>query len=89
MEKWNKYLVEEHEWIERAMAIAEIELGKIISGKPDLKRFKRALDFLLEIGDKIHNKKEEDFLFPLMEEKGVPVEGGPIGVMIQEHEFER
>jgi DUF438 domain-containing protein len=52
-------------------------------------RLQRAVDFLLEFGDKIHNKKEEDFLFPLMESHGVPAEGGPIAVMVREHQHER
>ncbi len=89
MQKWNQILVEEHEWIERCIAVIEIEFDKKNSVEVDFNRILRALDFLFEIGDKIHNKKEEDFLFPLMESKGIPRDGGPIGVMLQEHQIER
>ena len=35
--------------------------------------------------DKCHHGKEEDILFPALEEYGIPNEGGPIGVMLSEH----
>jgi hemerythrin-like domain-containing protein len=43
---------------------------------------------LLEFGDRVHNQKEEQFLFPLMVERGIP-ESGPIRGMLIEHEAER
>jgi DUF438 domain-containing protein len=49
---------------------------------------RRAIDFLLEFGDRIHNKKEEDHLFPLLVERGIP-QSGPIRVMLLEHAAER
>jgi len=39
--------------------------------------------------DKCHHGKEERCLFPCLEKLGVPREGGPIGVMLQEHEIGR
>lgn len=45
----------------------------------------QALDFIRTFADKCHHGKEEDQLFPTMEEKGVPREGGPIGVMLSDH----
>ena len=89
MELWNQMLVEEHEWLERAIAVIEVEISKIENKQANGKRIARALDFLNEIGDKMHNIKEERFLFPLMAERGVPIEGGPIAVMLYEHEKER
>lgn len=88
-EKWDTYLVYEHELIERAMAILQRNLDGLETGKYDATQLTRSLDFLLEFGDKVHNKKEEDHLFPLMETRGIPVEGGPLGVMLMEHEAER
>jgi hemerythrin-like domain-containing protein len=41
--------------------------------------------FIKEFADKSHHLKEEDLLFPAMEEAGIPREGGPIGVMLSEH----
>lgn len=89
MQTWKQILVQEHEWLERAMAVIEIEIKRIPENKASTKRVARALDFLYEIGDKIHNQKEEQFLFPLMAQKGIPIEGGPIAVMLYEHEKER
>lgn len=88
-EKWDTYLVHEHELIERAMVVLKQNLERVESGGHDPAQLTRALDFLLEFGDKVHNKKEEDHLFPLMQERGIPVEGGPLGVMLMEHQAER
>lgn len=88
-EKWDTYLVHEHELIERAMAVLKKNLEGLESGQYDATQLTRALDFLLEFGDKVHNKKEEDHLFPLMNQLGIPIEGGPLGVMLMEHEAER
>ena len=87
--RWDDWLVAEHEMIERAMEVLKRNLDKVSSGKLDKVQTGRAIDFLLEFGDKIHNIKEEKFLFPLMGERGAPVEGGPIGVMLLEHDLER
>ncbi len=86
-ERWDSFLVAEHELIERAMAVLGAELDKV--PEQDGVRLSRAIDFLLEFGDKLHNKKEEDHLFPAMEARGIPRHGGPIGVMLAEHQTER
>jgi DUF438 domain-containing protein len=39
--------------------------------------------------DGCHNKKEETQLFPLIERRGVPRAGGPLGVMLAEHDQSR
>ena len=39
----------------------------------------------MKTADKCHHGKEEDLLFPAMEEAGIPKEEGPIGVMLMEH----
>jgi DUF438 domain-containing protein len=87
--RWDDWLVAEHEMIERAMEVLKTNLDKVVSGKYDKVQLGRAVDFLLEFGDKIHNTKEEKFLFPRMGERGAPIEGGPIGVMLLEHDLER
>ncbi|MCK5068978.1 MAG: hemerythrin domain-containing protein, partial [Desulfocapsa sp.] len=87
--RWDDWLVAEHEMIERAMEVLKTNLDQVSSGKQDKVQTGRAIDFLLEFGDKIHNIKEEQFLFPLMGKRGAPTEGGPIGVMLLEHDLER
>lgn len=44
------------------------------------------LEFFQGFADRCHHGKEEDLLFPLLEQKGLPGEGGPTGVMRHEHE---
>ncbi len=88
--RWDDYLVAEHELIERGMAVLRQCLEAIeLSAELDAVKLGRAIDFLLQFGDRIHNTKEEQALFPLLNTKGVPVEGGPIGVMLMEHQAER
>lgn len=88
--RWDDYLVAEHELIERSMASLKQCLDAIeLSVDVDVVQLGRAIDFLLQFGDKIHNAKEETCLFPLMGSRGIPVQGGPLGVMLQEHEAER
>ena len=86
--RWDDILVAEHEMIERAMDVLKRELEKMPAASGDIFSIKRAMDFLLEFGDRIHNRKEEDFLFPLLVERGIPADG-PIRVMLGEHEYER
>lgn len=88
-ERWDDFLIAEHEMIERAMSVLKTNLDKLDSGTYDALQMQRAVDFLLEFGDKVHNQKEEGFLFPLMQERGIPIEGGPLGVMLLEHDAER
>ncbi|TFG70765.1 MAG: DUF438 domain-containing protein [Anaerolineales bacterium] len=88
LRQWDTWLVGEHEMIERAMDVLRQELEKLPQQEVDAFKLTRALDFLMEFGDKVHNKKEEDFLFPLLIERGIP-ESGPIRVMLFEHQAER
>lgn len=88
IQRWDEILVNDHEMIERAMDVLKKELEKLPERFPALFSLKRTIDFLLEFGDRIHNQKEEGWLFPLLVEKGIP-EDGPIRVMLGEHEYER
>ncbi len=45
--------------------------------------------FLRVFADKCHHGKEENYLFMEMMSAGVPGEGGPIGIMLQEHKLGR
>lgn len=49
----------------------------------------QAIDFIRNFADGCHHGKEEAHLFVAMEQKGVPREGGPIGVMLHDHETGR
>ena len=49
----------------------------------------RCVEFLRLFADACHHGKEEDLLFPILESRGIPREGGPIGVMLHEHQVAR
>lgn len=80
-------LKEEHEVIERVIAALESAVQKLQAGQ-DLPPtfFLETAQFVRGFADGCHHKKEEDVLFPAMVAHGMAVEGGPIGVMLAEHE---
>lgn len=47
------------------------------------------LEFFTIFVDQCHHGKEEELLFPAMEQVGVARDKGPIGVMLREHELGR
>ncbi len=61
---------------------SNLEDGQVV----DSRHLDQILEFLQVFVDKCHHGKEEKVLFPAMEEAGIPQEGGPIGVMLYEHE---
>lgn len=81
-------LVTEHEAVKLTLKVLgrinfEIEkTGEI--GHPE--HLKQLFEFFSVFVDKCHHGKEEDLLFPAMEKVGVSREGGPIGVMLKEHQ---
>lgn len=44
------------------------------------------VDFIRNFADKCHHGKEEELLFERIAERGIPKEGGPIMVMLMEHD---
>jgi hemerythrin-like domain-containing protein len=77
-------LGDEHRIIERVLAILQKLTTKPVENALD--DWKKALDFFSHFADKCHHFKEEQVLFPAMEEHGIPKDGGPIGMMLMEHE---
>lgn len=47
----------------------------------------QAVDFSINFTNTCHHGKEEEALFPTLEKKGMPREGGPIARMLYEHEI--
>jgi hemerythrin-like domain-containing protein len=52
----------------------------------ELHHIDQLLEFFSVFVDKCHHGKEEELLFPALEAVGIQRKGGPIGVMIEEHE---
>jgi len=83
-------LKEEHQAIKLMLSILEgmsqkLEAGQVVSTE----HLEQSLEFIRLFADKCHHGKEEDVLFPAMEAAGIPREGGPIGVMLLEHDAGR
>jgi len=77
----------EHRVIEQVLAVLEkLADHAANNGRIDAELASQALDFFRHFADHCHHAKEEDLLFPALEAKGFPREGGPTGVMLYEHE---
>jgi hemerythrin-like domain-containing protein len=77
----------EHRAIERMLAVLESAAARLEAGerlRPGL--FREAVDFVRNFADRCHHGKEEGNLFPRMEARGVPRNGGPLGMMLMEHD---
>ncbi|MDD4142954.1 MAG: hemerythrin domain-containing protein [Bacteroidales bacterium] len=66
-------------------------LGKMMqsdnSNSETLLRYYGEVVYFLKIfADKCHHGKEENYLFKELINKGIPNEGGPVGVMLHEHD---
>ena len=77
----------EHVLILRALDLLEAAAGRLETGQgPPDGWWEDALGWFRGFADRNHHAKEEDLLFPAMIRAGVPSGGGPIDVMLEEHE---
>ena len=86
MAKATEALEREHKVIQRAVAImAQLveQLEMRHSVRPDILR--DLLQFMRVFGDQCHHGKEESYLFPYLESKGVPSTGCPLSALKGEH----
>ena len=80
-------LMEEHRLIERVLAVLETAAERLRAGEAiEPSFFLRAAEFVKGFADGCHHQKEEGVLFPALETAGLPREGGPVGVMLMEHD---
>jgi hemerythrin-like domain-containing protein len=87
MPKATQQLKEEHEGIKLMFGILDkICEGFKTQGVLNTDHLDDIIEFFKIFVDKCHHGKEEDLLFPAMEQAGILRQGGPIGVMLAEHE---
>lgn len=80
-------LKEEHVAVLSVLEILQTISQKIISGKEiEVQHLDQLLTILKEFVDYSHHGKEEKILFKALEQLGFPKEGGPVGVMLSEHD---
>ena len=88
--KATEQLRDEHEAAKLMLRILERAAARLESGQDvshdDLAQI---LAFITGFLDSCHHAKEEEHLFPALEEAGIPREGGPIGMMLKEHDMGR
>jgi hemerythrin-like domain-containing protein len=90
MGKATQDLKHEHDAILHVLKIVD----KVVSTdtKADVEIFKfgnELIYFLKTFADKCHHGKEEDYLFKALNARGISSEGGPIAVMLHEHQLGR
>lgn len=80
----------EHRVIVRVLGVLERLVERSERGDGfEYAALRRCVEFFRLFADLCHHAKEEDLLFPVLEARGVPREGGPIGVMLYEHSVAR
>ncbi len=80
-------LRDEHDVILAMLTTVEATAQRVETGEEvPLSLLTDLQDFLVLFADRSHHGKEEDLLFPLLERKGVPRVGGPVGCMLVEHD---
>jgi len=80
-------LMHEHRIIEHGLAILQRLASQCQNAQPvDPPKVQAVLDFFQVFADRCHHAKEEGTLFPELERRGIPRAGGPIGVMLHDHE---
>ena len=87
MESSTGTLEQEHRIVQQvvagmAMLADELEESKPV--KPQL--LQEIVEFLRVFVDQCHHAKEDKYLFPLLEQRGVPAGGCPLGALKHEHE---
>lgn len=85
--RWDELLKQDHEITERVFAAMETAFAS--GAGPSPAQVGRMLEYVRDYVDACHNQKEERHLFPLLEARGMPRHGGPLAVMLGEHEQAR
>ena len=79
-------LMAEHRLIEQVLDCLEKIVQQVTTGqKLDRESSLEAIDFCRAFVDGCHHAKEEGYLFPLLVQRGLSQEEGPIAVMLSEH----
>ncbi len=80
-------LVHEHDIIKRAIRLLEKANSRLRAGDDEVASvYPKLVDFIRHFADESHHGKEEDILFELLVERGVPRENSPLEIIFTEHE---
>ncbi len=82
----SEILTSEHDTIKRVLAVLQNLVRRARDGDGwENDSFRSCVEFFRYFADAFHHAKEEDLLFPALEERGIQRDGGPIAVMLMEH----
>ena len=88
--KPTEILMQEHDILLRVLDAAAREVQFMDeTGTMHEETIERMVDFIRNFADRCHHAKEEKRLFVFMREHGMPANGGPIAVMLHDHETGR
>lgn len=80
----------EHRVIEKVLRALEGLCWRLENGEaPSVDALRETLEFLRHYADRLHHAKEEQHLFPLLEQSGIEDENGALGFLRREHATER
>jgi hemerythrin-like domain-containing protein len=79
-------LMAEHQQILGVIGALESYVGEVRRGGGNAAELGQFVAFIREFADTHHHAKEEELLFAAMVEAGFPRDGGPIAVMLHEHD---
>lgn len=81
-----RMLEDEHLVIAKVVGAVSVLADRIESGKSvDVETLLGVVKFLRIFADKCHHGKEEELLFPTLANKGIPMQGCPVGALTGEH----
>jgi len=83
-QRWDELLRRDHEITERVFAAMETAFAG--ADGPSAEQVGLLGEYLQGYVEQCHNQKEERHLFPRLEAAGMPRHGGPLAVMLHEHE---
>ena len=86
----SQVLKDEHAVIKRVLRVLEQLVIRSERGEGfESESLAKCVEFFRLFADACHHAKEEDLLFPVLESRGIPRDGGPIGVMLEDHRVAR
>src|SRR5512143_579351 len=76
----------EHRFIAKVVSAAGLLADKLEAGQSiEAQVFQNVVEFMRLYADKCHHGKEEDLMFPLLAQRGVPMRGCPVEALMHEH----
>jgi hemerythrin-like domain-containing protein len=79
-------LEQEHRLISRVVKLLPIMAEKVDAGVVNQEHLSELAEFFSAFTDGCHHAKEEDLLFPMLQQRGVSSRGCPVGTLKLEHQ---